>query len=330
MHLQGGHGRHVGVHHLILLNYGDSSFVQIGEIGTLVFDTIKFEGHATVRFKGVTAGLPIAAITLMLTALSLTIHLGSITSMQVVPLHSAPSENEGELLIAVISDLHVEQSDHAYRHTADLFQEVLEKGPDLIFLLGDLTASPSNLAEPGAHRASLSKLLALLPPAKTAVVLGNYESWDDRSAWRSAVERAGLVVLENDVSTFDVNGTEVCVRGLGDFYTGNYQETYFSSECEGRSKITITHDPAAAFQEGVEGLIFAGHTHCGQISIPFLGPLWAPTEAPRDAWCGLYQDELRTLWVSSGVGTSVLPIRLGAPSQWDLVEVRPRNDAEKL
>jgi len=289
-----------------------------------------FKGHATVRFERGTAGVSAAVIVLLLTALALTIYSDSSTSMQSVHLTFASSGNQNELLIAVISDIHVAQSEDAYQRTAILFREVLEKDPDLIFVLGDLTASPANLAEPSAHRASLSKLLALLPPAKTAVVLGNYESWDDRSAWRSAIERAGLVVLENEVSTFDVNGTEVCVRGLGDFYTGNYQETHYSSECEGRSKITITHDPAAAFQEGVEGLIFAGHTHCGQISIPFLGPLWAPTKAPRDAWCGLYQDELRTLWVSSGVGTSVLPIRLGAPSQWDLVEVRPMNDAEKL
>lgn len=72
---------------------------------------------------------------------------------------------------------------------------------------------------------------------------------------------------------------------------------------------------------GSEHCPLAGHSHCGQISIPFLGPLWAPTEAPRDAWCGLYQDELKALWVSSGVETSLLLIRLGAPSQWDLIEV---------
>jgi len=289
-----------------------------------------FKGNATVRFRGGTAGVSAAVVFLLLTALALTIHFDSITSMQVVHLDSAPSGNQEELLIAVISDLHLEQSDDAYFRTAVLFQEVLERDPDLIFLLGDLTASPMGLAQPILHRESVAKLLAILPPNKTAVVLGNYESWDDRGAWRSAVERVGLVVLENAVSTFDVNGTTVCVRGLGDFYTGNYQETYFPTQCERLPKITITHDPAAAFQEGVEGLVLAGHTHCGQISFPFLGPLWAPTEAPRDAWCGLYQDELRTLWVSSGVGTSVLPIRLGAPSQWDLVEVRPMNDAEKL
>lgn len=43
-----------------------------------------------------------------------------------------------------------------------------------------------------------------------------------------------------------------------------------------------------------------------------------PAEAPREATCGLYQDATR-LWVTSGVGTSILPIRLGAQSQWDLL-----------
>jgi predicted MPP superfamily phosphohydrolase len=64
---------------------------------------------------------------------------------------------------------------------------------------------------------------------------------------------------------------------------------------------------------------FAAHTHCGQIRLPILGALWMPTEAPREATCGLYQDTKRLLWVTAGVGTSILPIRIGAQSEWDLL-----------
>ena len=44
-----------------------------------------------------------------------------------------------------------------------------------------------------------------------------------------------------------------------------------------------------------------------------------PSEAPSDAHCGLYQDSDRTVFVTSGVGTSILPLRYGAQSQWDLI-----------
>ena len=61
--------------------------------------------------------------------------------------------------------------------------------------------------------------------------------------------------------------------------------------------------------------------NCGQISFPFIGPLWVPTEAPEEAHCGLYQDNMRTVFTTSGVGTTILPIRYGAQSNWDLLTI---------
>lgn len=285
--------------------------------------TDEFKGHAAMQSKSGNAGMPTVTVALLLTVLAATFYLDLSVSMQTVRLNLGSSLIQNELRITVISDLHIEQSEDAYHHTAALLRDVLEVDPDLILILGDLTASPTGLEKPSVHRTSVASLLSVLPSSKTALVLGNYESWDSRDAWRSELEDTGIVVLENDVSTLETSAGPVCVRGLGDFYSGNYQETSFPPECEHLSKLTITHDPAAAFQPGVEGLIFAGHTHCGQVSLPLIGPLWAPTKAPREAWCGLYQDELRTLWVSSGVGTSILPVRLGTRSEWDLIEIFP-------
>ena len=84
-------------------------------------------------------------------------------------------------------------------------------------------------------------------------------------------------------------------------------------------KLTITHDPAGAFDRRMEGLVIAGHTHCGQVSLPFIGPLWVPTDAPSFAHCGLYEGGDITVFVTSGVGTAILPLRYGAQSQWDLI-----------
>ena len=46
-----------------------------------------------------------------------------------------------------------------------------------------------------------------------------------------------------------------------------------------------------------------------------------PSDAPPEAHCGLYEDSIRTVFVSSGVGTSLLPFRFGAQSQWDLISL---------
>ena len=95
----------------------------------------------------------------------------------------------------------------------------------------------------------------------------------------------------------------------------------YPAKCQKLPKITITHDPAGAFDSRVNGLVIAGHTHCGQISLPFIGPLWVPSDAPRFAQCGLYQSRDRTLFVTSGIGTVILPLRYCTQSQWDFLEL---------
>lgn len=245
----------------------------------------------------------------------------SAPAIQVRSIETPRSLGRTMLKVAVISDLHVEEREQQYRALRILIDQVLDHDPDLVVLLGDYIANPRTNSFSALHRANVIRSLYSLPRSRTALVLGNYETWDDRNAWARDLQEDGFHVLENRVRIFETNKGLVCVRGLGDQFTGNYVPTPLPSKCAQLPTISITHDPAAAFREGVAGIIFAGHTHCGQVSIPFIGPLWAPTEAPREAWCELYQDELRTLWVSSGIGTSILPIRLGTQAQWDLIHL---------
>ena len=84
-------------------------------------------------------------------------------------------------------------------------------------------------------------------------------------------------------------------------------------------KIALAHDPAGAFVRAADGVAFAGHTLCGHVRLPFVRALWVPASAPREATCGLCQDADRTLYVTAGAGASVLPLRPGAPSAWDMV-----------
>jgi len=84
--------------------------------------------------------------------------------------------------------------------------------------------------------------------------------------------------------------------------------------------IQLTHDPAAAFKRNSSGIWLAGHTHCGQVRLPLLGPLWVPSQAPKESHCGLYGDEVKKVFVSSGVGNSVLPLRFLAQSQVEIVK----------
>ena len=238
--------------------------------------------------------------------------------LQISKIFQADFRREG-IRFAVIGDLHVGDQIDDYEDLSLLLETVKRSNPDLILLLGDYTASSISASNMDTHRQEVSRRLSVLNSYPVAGVLGNYETLSQPSKWKNHLSAAGIVLLHNEVTKIDVKGEGICIRGLGDTFTRQFQFVDFPDDCNEFPRITITHDPAAAFNKGVEGIIFAAHTHCGQVRLPWVGALWIPTEAPRDATCGRYEDEKRLVWVTSGVGVSILPVRIGAQAQWDLL-----------
>jgi len=239
----------------------------------------------------------------------------------VVPNHTFPHRTETPLRLAVISDLHAGDSQASYDKIQLLVDQVAESQPDFILLLGDYTQHPDSITSLSEHASAVGKLLAGIAHIPTVAVLGNYENWSSPGLWSHALTDNGIKVLRNETVLIGSGEQSVCFRGLGDAFTDRSRYVDFPAGCRKLPKITLTHDPAGAFHPNVEGVVFAGHTHCGQIRLPILGSPWIPSDAPNDATCGLYQDADRFLWVSSGVGTSILPVRLGTQSQWDFIEM---------
>ena len=229
------------------------------------------------------------------------------------------SESHETLRVALLSDLHVKNSPNAVADLAELWSEVIEQTPDIILLGGDYIndgASNQDVASIGSAIANIFRESGDIP---VVAVLGNHDHWSGAESWTEYLSEAGVTVLENETVVLDAIGT--CIRGFGDAFTDHFEYVDFPSTCADRLKITLTHDPAGAFNSKVEGLVLAGHTHCGQISIPLLGPLYVPTQAPREAYCGLYKDEQRQVFVSSGIGTSVIPLRFNAKASWDHITI---------
>lgn len=239
------------------------------------------------------------------------------------------SMGERSIRVALVGDLHVKQSIIAYDELSVLLDKILASKPEMVFLLGDYTKSPHLVSNMDVHRSEVTKRLSVLTSVPVAAVLGNYETLSGPDDWNKALSTAGISVLHNTVKTLDIKGEKFCIRGLGDVYTKQFRHVDFPRHCADAAKITLTHDPVGALKAGIRGLIFAAHTHCGQIRLPILGTLWTPTDAPRSATCGLYEDNMRMLWVTAGVGTSVLPVRLGAQSQWDLMTLKNERKAQK-
>lgn len=232
-----------------------------------------------------------------------------------------PGVETRKLSVAVVGDVHLQEGPEALEKFQNLLREIKSTQPDLVVFVGDYTAGSHTIDDMPLHRANIINAMKLINPLPRAVVLGNYESWSDADEWLGEFARLGVDAIENETRAMETDKGPVCVRGLGDKFTERYRYLDYPKGCETLPKLTITHDPAGAFDNRITGLVIGGHTHCGQVSLPFIGPLWIPTEAPKMAHCGLYEDSQRTVFVTSGVGTSVLPLRLGAQSQWDLIEI---------
>ena len=225
------------------------------------------------------------------------------------------------LSVAVIGDVHLPEGPEPLDAFQNLMLEIKSTQPDLVVFVGDYTSSPRAVIDMTSHRENIINALKLIDPLPRAVVLGNYESWSGPEKWIDEFNRLNVKVMENETHLIQTVKGSVCVRGLGDKYTERYEYVAFPADCKDFPKLTITHDPAGAFDDQVKGLVIAGHTHCGQVSLPFFGPLWVPSDAPPSAHCGLYTDNEKTVFVTSGVGTSILPLRFGAQSQWDELNI---------
>ena len=232
-----------------------------------------------------------------------------------------PKVKSKSFSIAVIGDVHLPARPASLLAFGELLANVKAAAPDLVVFVGDYTRDLDN-SQMVSHRKNIIEMMKLVDPIPRAVVLGNHETWSNADDWLAEFERLGVDVMENEVSLIEISEGTICVRGLGDKYTERYRYVDYPLKCQNLTKLTITHDPAAAFDDRIGGFVIAGHTHCGQIRLPLLGPLWVPTEAPSSAQCGLYQDDKRTVFVTSGVGTVILPLRYGAQSHWDFLEVR--------
>ena len=231
-----------------------------------------------------------------------------------------PNVTPTSLSIAVIGDPHVPEGPEPLAAFRELLLEVKAAKPDLVLLVGDYIFDPKS-EQLSVHREEIINAMKLVDPIPRAVVLGNYESWSDADSWLAEFERLGVDVMENEVTVLETAEGPVCVRGLGDKFTSRFGYVDYPVDCKSMPKLTITHDPAAAFDLQGSGLWFAGHTHCGQITLPMINPIWVPSTAPKQARCGLYEDESKAVFVSSGIGNSIMPIRFYAPSQVEIVKI---------
>jgi len=217
------------------------------------------------------------------------------------------------LRIGLITDVHVSASvaDDDIRSAVRLLTDAR---PDLLALGGDhVTDLDTTRAVPAAD------LLAPLAdaPHGAFAVLGNHD--DDRVVPAALVSR-GFTVLKDARTRLTIRGEAVDIAGLR-YWTRRVSDVARVLHGAGPTTLLLAHDPrrlreAAALDVQ---LVLAGHTHGGQVVLPGLGAV-AARRFPVVA--GPATDGNCTLFVSRGVGTVVVPVRINCPPEVSVLTLR--------
>ena len=235
------------------------------------------------------------------------------------------------LRIGVISDTHTDGPHVGIARLESIIARMNAERPDVVVLLGDFIGghgasserSEGERREIGAGLAAFSKLKA---PLGVWAVLGNHDWWYDGAAVESGLVGAGIQVLENSRARIPREGGAFWIGGLADYESRRAQPSYGATLVgvpADEPVIVMSHwpDPFAVAPARV-ALTLAGHSHCGQVNLPILGRVVHVSPGAERWPCGLYEDRGGWLYVSGGVGTSILPVRFGQPPEIAVVTLR--------
>lgn len=225
------------------------------------------------------------------------------------------------LTIAIVADLHHGMHPMNDSRVGMIVREVNALDADVIVLLGDYHArSPFAEDVPPSRTARLlSKLHA---PKGVYAVLGNHDHWFNAAQTEAALAAEGLTVLVNRGVL--VPGTRVWLAGLDDDFVGNPDEAAALRGVPSDALVVaLTHSPDVwpRLSPRVK-VTFAGHTHGGQVKLPFFGAPFVPSDFGQRFLRGLYREGGRSLYVSSGVGLSIAPFRFNVVPEINLVTLR--------
>jgi len=232
-----------------------------------------------------------------------------------LPVSGLPRALDG-LRVGLLTDLHRSQALSQAMALAAVDRLMAER-PDLIVLGGDyVTFGDPRFIEPAAD--ALARLSA---PYGVFAVLGNHD--DDRDV-PAALARRGIEVLKDARTRVTLRGEALELAGIR-FWTRRVEELARVLRGATATTILLAHDPRRLVEAAALDvpLVLSGHTHGGQIVLPGLGAI-AAHRFPVVA--GTAHRDNTTIFVSRGVGTVFLPVRLNCPPEVALLTLRTAGD----
>lgn len=235
------------------------------------------------------------------------------------------------LTIAQFTDLHHDEwiSIEHVRSAVDLTNSLK---PDVVALTGDYVTSRNALIRP-----AVAELARLRPRLGTVGVMGNHDWWADPEETRRQFKAFEIPLIDNSRLFISTDGklsadppeSGLCIGGVGDLWEGVVDaERAFAKVPASMPRILLSHNPDVAENSAVAtghvpvDLMLSGHTHGGQVRLPFIGAPVIPSAYGQKYAQGLIQGPACQVHVSAGIGMAGLPVRLGVPPEIVLLRLR--------
>ena len=246
------------------------------------------------------------------------------------------------LKIVMIGDVHGGSRGVDEDRLRLIVEKANEQGADLVVLLGDYVSQPR-------ENNPISKRSLLMPVETIAnglsgikatygvyAVMGNHDGWYGDDLVAAEFTRVGYRVLQNEVAVIDKSGQHLRILGFKDHLNLNKswaetsRDTKHLLESTGDGDIiALEHSPdilpvisgELSISPSLK-LILAAHTHGGQVRLPILGsPIVPSMFGQRYAYGHIKQNDV-DMFVTSGIGTSILPIRFRTPPEIVVLTIR--------
>lgn len=229
-----------------------------------------------------------------------------------------------DLRIAVLTDLHTGSPHNDLEKLQEVVDATTRAHPDLILLAGDFVIQGvvgGHFVEPEASARVLRSLQATLG---VYAVLGNHDWWFDGARVRKSLEDQGIPVLEDRAIPLAFNGTPLWLAGVSDYWEAPHDVHRALQKIDTVGPVIVfTHNPDVFPEIPARVMLtIAGHTHGGQVAVPGLGRPVVPSQFGERYAIGHIVEGGRHLFVSTGIGTSILPVRFRVPPEISIITIR--------
>lgn len=236
------------------------------------------------------------------------------------------NKKHDNLKIAVISDIHAGAPFINSKKLEKIVELSNKEKPDLILFPGDFV-SHGVIGEKFVKPELVADILSKLKSKYGIIaVLGNNDWKYNGKKVAAVLENKKITVLENNVKELVINGKPLWIAGVADLMERFPEiDTTLSKVKDNSSVLLLSHNPDVfPFVPERVSLTISGHTHGGQVNLPFFGRLIVPSGFGQRYAFGHVHENNKDLFVSTGIGTSIIPVRYRVVPEIEILTVKSK------